>query len=145
MKIIHKSWLSKKQIKAIQKEKEATYICDNPLRLRDGSWANFPIAIFYAKTPHPNGSNWFGLYNDYMGRVMIVNAGEVEGREIDGLIVGDKIIYSSYRHHLHCLSDENGDYACIDGGIDYLKLTGTAKITKSIIRLKITKDGLMEV
>jgi hypothetical protein len=130
------SWLSESQIRAIEKEKNAKYICDNPLKLRNGQYANFPIAIFYAKEKHPEGSNWFALYTDTLGRIMISNAAEVDNRIISGLLVGKKIIYSSYRHDLNCFEN-----CCIDGGIDYLKVNGSCPA----VQLIITKDGLRRV
>lgn len=141
MVIKHNSWITEEDIRSIEKEKKARYICDNPLKTRDGSWANFPIAIFYANEKHTEGSNWFGLFQDSIGRITITNAESVENRVINGLLVDEKIIYSSYRNDFVCLGNKDGLKCCIDGGLDYLKTMGNAPIVK----LQITKDGLRRV
>jgi hypothetical protein len=130
MKIIHDSWIGEEAIKRMEQHYNAKYICDTALKGGDGNYVDSPFAIFYANEKHPEGSNWFALYLDYIGRTMITNAIEVEGRIINGLMVDDKIVYSSYRHDMQCLTDSSGSRCCIDGGVDYLKVLGTCPIVK---------------
>lgn len=143
MNIIHGNWLSKEAIESSEKNHDAKFICYTPLKTRSGSYFNQHCAIFYAKESHPNGSNWFALFYDYMDRMVIANANEVEGRIIDAVKRGDNAIYSAFRHDFTCLGEDD-DRICIDGGMDYTKIIGNLDKAE-MISLKVTKDGLVEV
>lgn len=140
MNIIHGNWLSKVAIEEIEENHNAKFICYTPLNTRDGSYINQPCAIFYAEEAHPNGSNWFALFHDYMNRLVIANAIEVENRIITGLMRGNDVIYSTHRHDMVCFSEQGSP--CIDGGMDYTKVNGSMNECR-MVNLKVTKDGLV--
>lgn len=98
--------------------KAATYIGEFCLKSRDGGWANTPVAVFYQETPHPRGSNHFGIYfSPFTQQVMIADAKSIVNVPITGLM-NDKheIIYSAYRHDCQELGG-----MMIDGGRDYTR------------------------
>ena len=67
------SFLSEKQIEKIAGKYNATYVFESQLKLRGGNWSDFSAAVFYTEIPHPEGSNWFGIW-DNAGKYMISNA-----------------------------------------------------------------------
>lgn len=136
MNIINKSFLND-DLEKIESEYNAKYIVDLPLKTRLG-YLNQPCAIFYADKAHPEGSNWFALFADRIGRLVITNAIELENKEFTALKVGDDIVYSSYRHDYRELGNSS-----IDGGLDYTKTT--LGENAELITLKVTKNGLIEV
>lgn len=119
-------------IAKIEKKYNAKYVFESCLKHKDGEWANFPCAIFYTETPHPRGSNYFGLYRNDFGDIMIAD-GISATEPFDGLQVGDDIIYSRYRHDYR---EHNG--GMVDGGRDYFRhnKSGTP------VKLQVNKDKL---
>lgn len=64
MTIIHNecSFLNKKQIKKIEKYYNGKYVFESPIKNSNNIWVNKSFAIFYTDIPHPQGSNYFGIY-----------------------------------------------------------------------------------
>lgn len=111
----------------------AKYVFETCIKTKNGDWSNRPVAIFYTAVPHPEGSNYFGLYRTDFGDIMITD-GISAIEPFDALQVGDDIIYSRYRHDYRVF---NG--AMVDGGRDYFKhnMNGTP------VKLRVNKDKLV--
>lgn len=131
------SFLKPKEIKSIEKLKNAKYVFESCLKSKDGSWLNFPVAIFYTEEAHPQGSNYFALYQDIgvIGtHLMIANGISATTEEFAGLQVGENVIYSRYRHDYRSLGS-----GFIDGGRDYTRYN--PEVGK-LVALKVNKDKL---
>ena len=91
------------QIEKIEKYYNAKFVCETSLKLKDGGWSNFPVAVFYTETAHPEGSNWFGLYWNHEDQLRIVDA-KPALEPFDGLLLEDgSVFYSRYRHDYQSL------------------------------------------
>lgn len=124
-------------IAKIEEMYNAKYVFESCLKTRDGGWCNYPVAIFYTEKAHPQGSNYFGLYEERLSitdkpRLLITN-GISATEPFDGLKIGEDIIYSRYRHDYRTL-----DEAFVDGGRDYFR-RGDVGLP---VKLKVNKDKL---
>jgi len=124
MNIIKKTMLSQEEVARVEKEYNATYICDMCLMDDDGNYSNFPASYFYAKEAHPEGSNYFALFPkiNYLGEceaIMICDGIRITDRIFTGIVAenGD-VVYSQYRHDF--VESPDGSVN-IDGGLEYLK------------------------
>jgi len=137
MKILNESSIYKPAgIKIVEDKMNAKYVCESCLRNRDGGWANVPVAIFYTELAHPEGSNYFGIYNNIDGRTTITNA--ISATEpFSGLLIDNEVVYSRYRHDFR---GHNGIF--VDGGRDYLRFGGERIDQAEIVKIQIVKDHL---
>jgi hypothetical protein len=113
---------------------KAKFVMESCLKDKHGGWANFPAAIFYTEEAHPQGSNYFALYNN--GEQFMITNGITATEPFEGIQIGDDVYYSRYRHDYR----ECGPVA-IDGGRDYTKLSGDINAAKKVT-LKVNKDKL---
>lgn len=122
------------QVEKIEKHYNAKFVCETSLKT-GGGWSNFPAAVFYTETAHPEGSNWFGLYHSE-GQLRIVNA-QSALEPFDGLLLEDgSVFFSRYRHDFQRIG-ENGSF--VDGGREYLRYNpGNGKV----VSLQIVNDKL---
>ena len=108
-----------------------------------------PVAIFYQDEPHPEGSNYFGIYFDPLRESYMITdgisavtyqSGEREGEPVIyscGLNEETKeAIYSAYRHDYQT---HNG-VIMMDGGRDYCR----GNLSQGLLRFKIV-DGELEI
>ena len=126
-------------IAKIENMYNAKYVFESCLKTKDGGWSNFPAAIFYTEEKHPQGSNYFALYEDRGTRLtkgprFMITDGISATKEFIGLRIGDDIIYSRYRHDYRELGE-----AMIDGGRDYVRYN--PEVGK-LVKLQVTKDKL---
>ena len=136
MKILNEcSFIDKNNIERIEKHYNGKYIFESCLKLKNGNWANFPVAIFYTEKAHPEGSNYFAIYRDTDGHYGIAN-GITAIKDITyvGLKVDDTVIYSRYRHDCRSVGD-----VFVDGGRDYFRFSGPQE---NLVKFKVSKDKL---
>ena len=134
------SFLTEENIKNIEKHYKATYLLETCAKDRNGGWANFPAAIFYTETAHPEGSNYFALYVTEDKQLMIANGlSAVEGVVFRGLEVEGVVTYSRYRHDYR----DAGNGAFVDGGKDYFRYGGDQFDDYNIVDFVVT-DGKLE-
>lgn len=118
---------------------KAKFVMESCLKDKHGGWCNWPAAIFYTEEAHPQGSNYFALYQERMSfdknqpRFLITN-GISATEPFDALQIGDDIIYSRYRHDYR---EMHG--AMVDGGRDYFKRSADRGTP---VRLRVNKDKL---
>jgi len=133
------SWLKPDGITKVEQMYNAKYVFESCLKTRFGGWSEFPVAIFYTEQPHPEGSNYFGLFRNDFGQLTIAN-GISALEEFVGLQIGEDIIYSRYRHDYRTLNeDEDESAGFIDGGRDYVR--SNPEVGK-LVTLKVNKDKL---
>jgi hypothetical protein len=130
------SW-TKRQIKIIEKNYNAKYVLETCLKNKNGEWLNYPVAIFYTEEPHPNGSNYFGIFI-HIGEVMITDGISAVKEPIEALMIDNDIIYSRYRWD--CVT-HNG--IMIDGGRDYCRYGGDRMKEAIPIKLRIVNEKLI--
>jgi hypothetical protein len=127
---------TKKQINVIEKKYKAKFVCETCLKSITKQWANYPVSIFYTKEPHPQGSNWFGLFYNTEGKILICN-GITATEPFDAVEIDDTIMYSKYRHDFF---EHDGIF--VDGGRDYLRCGGERSQDAKIVKLQIVEDKL---
>jgi len=131
------SFLKPEGIAKVEELHNCKYVFESCLRGKSGTWCNFPAAIFYSETPHPDGSNYMALYQDD-GHFYVADGISAVSEDFSGLLVDDKIIYSRYRHDYRMVLEKgNENDAFIDGGRDYVRYDGGELVT-----LRVVKDKL---
>jgi hypothetical protein len=132
------SFLSKTQIEKIERRYRAKYVFESQLKLKSDQWSDFSAAVFYGEEPHPEGSNWFGIW-EMDGRFMISNAISAVEEPFFGVVAenGD-IIYS--RHHGD-FRESDDKTVFIDGGRNH----GRHDLIHEVVKLKVVKDKLLVV
>jgi hypothetical protein len=132
------SFLTKKQIGKIEERYNARYVFESQLRLRSDRWSDFSAAVFYTEEPHPEGSNWFGIWNNN-GRFMISNAiSAVEEPFFGALAENGDVIYSRRPGDLRESADKS---VFIDGGRDHCR----HDLIHEIVKLKVVKDQVVVI
>ncbi|CAJ0882427.1 hypothetical protein AMST5_03336 [freshwater sediment metagenome] len=130
--------LSNKQIQKIEARYAAKYVFESQLKLRSEKWSSFSSAVFYTAEPHPEGSNWFGIW-DNDGRLMISNAiSAVEEPFFGALAENGDVIYS--RHPSDYRESEDGT-VFVDGG----RARTRHDLIHDIVVLKVLKDRVVVV
>lgn len=113
-------------IKGLEEKHNATFIIEigDPSMRGD---VTAPMAVFYAKDAHPQGSNYFGItFNYSLDCFFIRDALPFLPKFVDAIKFADGLYYhSSYRHDY--MKDEHSD-ARIDGGQDYLRASRLSKV-----------------
>ena len=131
------SFLTEENIKNIEKHYKATYVLETCAKDRSGGWANFPAAIFYTETAHPEGSNYFALYVTEDRQLMIANGlSAVNNVVFQGLEAEGVVTYSRYRHDYR----DAGNGAFVDGGRDYFRYGGDKFDDYNIVEFVVNKD-----
>lgn len=115
MKILNKMF-GDSQIAIIEEKYNAKYVIDSCLADKNGGWCNFPCAIFYTEVAHPEGSNYFALYQNGDGQWRIANGISAVQGTLYGLLVKEGLLNSRYRHDYVTMYD-----CMVDGGRDYFK------------------------
>ncbi len=125
------SFLKPEGIAKVEELRKCKYVYETCLRGKSGVWCNFPAAIFYSEEAHPQGSNYMALYEDD-GYFYVADGLPSVKEDFTGLLVGDEVIYSRYRHDYRMMGE-----AFIDGGRDYTRYEGGKPVT-----LRVVKDKL---
>lgn len=116
MEIKHEPFLDIAKVEKLYSEKDGVdvkYVCTTDIKQSDS-----PIDVFYRETPHPEfGNRYFGLfYDNYVGRLFILNADSVEDLDF-GMIEHEGVYYYSKSHHdCKVVGDK-----MIDGGREYIR------------------------
>ena len=121
VKIVHNPIFDTKTVADFYSEKDGVpvkYVCTSA----PNEYATYAADIFYRETPHPKfGNHYFGLYNNDMGQIMIMNADPIEGLKF-GMIEG--LAGWEYSQHRHDYRNVEGSGCAIDGGRAYFKRAG---------------------
>jgi hypothetical protein len=132
------SFLSTRQIEKIGQRCNARYVFESQLKLRSDKWSDFSSAVFYAEEPHPQGSNWFAIWN-HDGRFMISNAiSAVEEPFFGALAENGDVIYS---RHPRDLRESDDKTVFIDGGRDHCR----HDLIHEVLKLTVVKDKVVVV
>lgn len=132
------SFLTNKQIRKIEERYGATYVFESQLKLRSEKWSDFSSAVFYTDDPHPEGSNWFAIW-DNDGRFMISNAiSAVEEPFFGALAENGDVIYS---RHCRDFRESDDKTVFVDGGRDRLR----HDLIHEVLKLKVLRDRVVVV
>jgi hypothetical protein len=132
------SFLSKRQIEKIEERYNAKYVFETQLKLRSDKWSDFSAAVFYAEEPHPEGSNWFGIWNNNR-QFMISNAiSAVEEPFFGAVAENGDVIYSRHPRDYRESEDRT---VFVDGGRDQMR----HDMEHDIVKLKVVKDKVVVV
>lgn len=132
MKIINEcSFLTDDNIKKIEEHYNTKYICETSIKGKNGNWVNMPVALFYSEVAHPQGSNYSALYFNH-NKELFITDGISALEPFTGLLVGENVIYSAFRHDYRTFNE-----SFIDGGRDYVRYNGGKLVT-----LQVVKDHL---
>ena len=130
------SFLSNGQIGKIEQRYRAKYVFESQLKLRSNQWSDFSAAVFYADEPHPEGSNWFGIWNNN-GRFMISNAISAAEEPFFGAVAENRdVIYSRHPRDFRESEDKT---VFVDGGRDHFR----HDLEHEIVKLKVVKDKVL--
>ena len=131
-------WHGYIDVAKVEKRYNCKFVCETPIKDGEG-WRELPSLIFYNEVPHPQGSNYMALSvrMGYDGKTdMVVSDGiSATMYNIKGIIDGDEVIYSRYRHDYRV--GKTGVW--IDGGRDYTRSSGAQMVIMEII------NGVLEV
>jgi hypothetical protein len=131
------SFLNPEAIKLIEERYNAKYVFESPLKDKKGNWTDASFAIFFTEIPHPEGSNYFGIYHTEIGWMIADGISAVQD-PFEAVCIDEDIVYSRYRHDFRT---HNGIF--VDGGKDYLRWGGTRMSEAKVVNLIIVKDQLM--
>lgn len=132
------SFLSDRQIEKIERRYGAKYVFESQLKLRSNQWSDFSAAVFYADEPHPDGSNWFGIWT-CNGRFMISNAISAVEEPFFGAVAENKdVIYSRHPRDFRESEDKT---VFVDGGRGHFR----HDLEHEIVKLKVVKDKVVVV
>lgn len=119
----------------VEKKYNVKFVCETPIRYKE-CWRDESSLIFYSEEKHPQGSNYMAISirSEYEGFDLVITDGISATEEtIAGILDGDEVIYSRYRHDYRV--GKTG--VMIDGGRDYLRSSNG-----KIVILKIVDDKL---
>jgi hypothetical protein len=140
MKPVNK-FFSDEHIAKIEEKYNAKYVIDACLQNKNGSWINFPAAIFYTEEAHPQGSNYMAFYWSEIHDGWMITDGQSAVKEPFGgfLFEDGELVHSRFRHDCFVHRD-----AMVDGGRDYFKSSANVEGARRI-NFKIEKDQIVEV
>lgn len=130
-------WKGYVSIPKVEKKYNVKFVCETPIKDKFG-WRETPSLIFYGEK-HPQGSNYMAIsvvtgYDDKTDMVITDGISATED-VIIGILDGDEVIYSRYRHDYR----EGKTGVIIDGGRDYTRSSGG-----HMVKMKIN-EGKLEV
>lgn len=126
--------LNTEVVKEIEEKYKTSYIGEFSIKMETTGWVNTPVGVFYSEEPHPEGSNYMGVY--YNGTsLMIIDGISATEHEWDGVLNPEtnEVIYSAFRHDMQ----EHNDLM-VDGGPEYLRCNEDS----TVVKLKIVKDKI---
>ena len=123
--------------KKVEKKYNVKFVCETPIKLKSG-WYETSSLIFYSEEPHPRGSNYMALSvfptgMEGEGQLSITDGISATKGHITGIVDGDEVIYSRYRHDYRV--GKTGVW--IDGGRDYVRSSGGEMVIMEIIHDKL--------
>jgi len=127
------------KISRIEDSYGVKFIGDFCVKLANGAWSDFPVAVFYQANPNRElgHSNYLGIHRtqEALPQWVLSNGESAFTDGIMGVVADDgEVIYSRFRHDYVTSVDGS---VFIDGGRDYLK----APLHRKIVKLVINKDN----
>jgi hypothetical protein len=128
---------SLEDIEIIEEHYHGKYLLEICTKCKGGGWSDFAGTIFYTEKAHPQGSNYFLLYNNPYEGLMITDGLPAIKDPIKGLLIDGAIIYSRYRHDYR---EYNG--IIVDGGRDYFRIGGERMNIAQEVDIVVVKDQI---
>lgn len=134
-------WKGYISIDKVEKRYNVKFVCETPIKDK-GGWRETSSLIFYGEK-HPQGSNYMAMsviyYFEDKGQLVVSDGISATEGTWFGIIDGDEVIYSRYRHDYRV--GKTGVW--IDGGRDYVR-SGTPD-PDQYVTLGIVDGELVEV
>lgn len=114
-------WKGLISIDKVEKKYNVKFVCETPIK-NGGVWRDMSSLIFYNEEKHPQGSNYMALSIKYtpdghFDDLVITDGISATKGSFYGIIDGDEVIYSRFRHDYRV--GKTGVF--IDGGRDYIR------------------------
>ena len=123
-----------------EKHYNVKFVCETVIRDKRGNWLDQSSLLFYSEEPHPEGSNYMAVTHMPLGyedwQTVITNGHTATEGSFEGLIDGDEVYYSRFRHDYR--TTPSGMF--IDGGRDYTR--SSVSDPDKYVTLKIIGDKL---
>ena len=124
-----------------EKHYNVKFVCETVIKDKFG-WLDQSSLLFYSEKPHPQGSNYMAVTHMPLGyedwQTVISDGISATECEIEGLIDGDEVYYSRFRHDYR--TTPSGMF--IDGGRDYTR--SSVCDPDKYVTMKII-DGKLEI
>ena len=136
---LSETWFKLIEPTKVEKKYNVKFVCETPIRYKN-SWRDYSSLIFYGEK-HPQGSNYmalsvtFDIDGNFDDIVITDGISATEG-SFEGLIDGDEVYYSRFRHDYRVTP--SGMF--IDGGRDYTR--SSVVDPDKYVTLKIIRDKL---
>jgi hypothetical protein len=113
-------------IEKVEKLRNCRFVTEWTTLDSRGNAIDQPVLIFWNDTPHPQGSNWMGLFRDYHNGAWYVKDGITASQlPIQCVVSNDKeVLFSKNSHHFNESVDKS---VAIDGGRDYTRIIGNVE------------------
>lgn len=125
MRVSSPYWFSEKSLPSLEERVKGTYIGFWSIKDSNNNWTDFPLDVFYVSNPDTEKGH--GHYPGFYVKgeeVYIADCTSAFKEPAVGMLCEDgEIMISRYRHH-YVEKDGNA----IDGGRDYLRVSGNPKL-----------------
>lgn len=113
----------------IEKHYNCRYVCEWNTVTKQNKIAESVIALFYQEVPHPQGSNWMGMFlGPDLGkdlRPYVMDGISASRLPIQGYVSNDgQVLFSKHRHDFR---QSNDGSVTVDGGREYTRLLGNVR------------------
>lgn len=128
-------------IVGMEKLKDCKYVCESQVPTKDGGWSDFPVQIYWQRNPPKGYNDFFGFWLEGIKpqRAIICEIKPDFDFTVTALITpNDELIYSAFRHDMAW--DNTNGYA-IDGGRDYVKLSGDIRHC-TLVKYNLSTDRI---
>ena len=117
----------------IEEKYSAKYIGEFCYKNGKQGWMNQPMGLFYTEKPHPEGSNYMGVFV-IDGHIVLVDGISAAENEWYGVVNEEtnEVIYSAFRHDYQVL-----DVLMADGGPEYLRSSSHPHVKITIMKDKL--------
>ena len=124
-------------IAKIEEVYNGKYVFESCIKTKDGGWTDRAFAIFYTEKAHPEGSNYFAIGWNHLGRLIIAD-GISATEQFQGVLHNGAVYYSRFCHDFRQFP--NGLF--VDGGRDYTRYGGTVLSECKLVKIGVNKDNL---
>lgn len=109
----------------VEKHYGCRYVCEWNTISKAGKVNNSPVALFWQEVPHPEGSNWMGVFLNSDSNPYVMDGQSASRLPIRGYVSQEgQVLFSKYRHDFR---QSNDGSVTVDGGREYTRLLGDVR------------------